>query len=438
MKHLLFDFFRCLLLFFGLSSGTLLAQPGMGIRLGEGTVLTPQVNVSYNYDDNVDLRRRAVGEDAEALDQNTSDSYYEYLASLRLNRIAGNRQLRASTWYGQEFYQSFSELDSENYGASAGYFWVRPGGKTSFDLNALYEYAVDRAGSQEDELGETNNILRDFDNVSERVTRDIYSLNAVLDHELINDLGTALIFGYYQTDYKDILYNDRISYDYEAELNYRLSDKTQPYGRIGMGIDDDDGFVDEAEKPFFLLGTRYTATDKLRLDVAVGYEEYNRTRLLRTFSTDENGDVIVDSTTPGEEENDSGLKYTANIFYRATSKTTLSLRGRNGYDSVSSSTGSSRRENSVSLTGRHQTTRNINQSLTVNWREDDYLSPVARDGIEYDEVKETLRFQYRLNYETLRPWLSFFGNVSYEDGSSEIPGEDYTQTVLSLGAKLRY
>jgi hypothetical protein len=422
----------------GLISFSLFAQPGSGVRVGEGTVLIPRLRLSYNYDDNVNLRRRATGEgEADVLDENTSDTFYEYLASLELKRFVGNRQLRANAWYGQDFYQSFSDLDSEKYGASAGYFWARPGGRTSLDLSALYEYAVDRAGSTEDGLEGTNNILRDFETVSERVVRDVYSFNAVLDHKLMTDLGTALIFGYYETDYEESIFNDRTSFDYEAELNYRLSDKTQPYFRIGLGIDEDEGFVDDAEKPFYLFGIRYTLTEKTRIDLAVGYQEYTRTPFNRTFTTGPDGEVI-ENRTPGEELTDDGIKYTANMYYNATSKTTFILRGRNGYDSVASSTASSRQENSVSLVAAHQTTRNIKQSFIVNWREDDYLSPITSNGIEYDELKETLRYQYRLNYQTVRPWLSFFGTVSYEDGSSNIPGEDYTQTLLSLGATLQY
>lgn len=413
------------------------AQPGSGIKLGETTVLIPQVRVSYNYDDNVNLRKRAKSEESPTLDDNTSDSYSSYLASLNLTRFAGNRQLRGNAWYGQDFYDSFTELDSEKYGASGEFFWASPGGKTSLDLNLLYEYAVDRAGSTEDGLQGTGNVLPDFETVSERVVRDIYAFNATLNHELTTDMGTALSFGYHESDYEDEIFNDRTSTNYAVELNYRLTDKTQPYVQLGIGYDEDDGFVDEAEKPYFLVGARYKMTEKTSVNLAVGYEEYTRTPFERSFSRGADGQLIQEKT-PGEEIEDSGFKYSASIHYRATSKSTLILHARNGYDSVASGNANSRRENSVSLTAAHQTTPRINQSLTANWRNDDYLSPVTVGEEEIDEEKETLRYQYRVNYETVRPWLSFFGNVSFEDGSSQIPGEDYTQTVLSLGATLRY
>ena len=106
---------------------------------------------------------------------------------------------------------------------------------------------------------------------------------------------------------------------------------------------------------------------------------------------------------------------------------------------MSAGFGRSRQENSVSATGRHQTTHRINQSILVNWRKDEYFTDIATDDEEeFIEVKDTYRYEYRIDYSTRRPWMSLFGTINYEDGSSRFETENYHQLQVSLGAKLRY
>lgn len=400
-------------------AATLHAQPGSGIRLGEQTLLVPNLSLSYNYNDNVGIRRRALTEEGDVpIDTNLSDTYYRYTASLRLTRLTDTRRLHLTGWYGQDYYQDYTSLNGENYGTSAHLVWVPKNDRTTVDINASYEHTVDRIGSEDLNLG--TNPLQEVENISDRVERDLTKATVKLDQELIHRLGAALIFAYDNTDYTEEFYNDRTSYDYIAELNYEYSAKSHPYLRGGYGVDDDDGFEDNATKPFILAGLRYTATDKLRFDIGAGYETYTRT------------------PTESEELKDSGLKYHLDVNYRASAKSSFRLSGRNGFDSVSTSNSSSRRENAVVLTYRHQTTRKLNQSLVFSWREDDYLSPILVQGQEVDDLRETLRYQYALDYQTVRPWLSLFGKVSYEDGSSKIPGDNYNETEVSVGAQLRY
>ncbi|MDF3129913.1 outer membrane beta-barrel protein [Kiritimatiellaeota bacterium B1221] len=394
------------------------AQPGSGIRIGEQTLLVPQLALSYNYNDNVAVRSRALSEGDVPLNAKQSDTYYSYNASLALTRMTDNRRLRLNGWYGQDAYQDYSDLDGDTYGVGGAFNWTRPGASTTVEVTGKYEHAVDRAGSDGLDLG--TNPLLDVENISDRVERDMTRATVNINQDLMNRLGAAFIFSYYDTAYIEELYNDRTSYDYIVELNHQLSDKSKPYLRAGIGIDEDEGFEDDATKPFVLGGIRYTATEKLRFDLGAGYETYTRTPI------------------GNEELEDSGVKYTLNANYKATAKSSIRVSGRNGYDSISNTSSSSRRENAVVLSYRHQTTRRFNQNLVLSWREDDYLSPIMVSGEEIDEVKETIRYQYKINYQTVRPWLSLFGNVSYEDGSSKIPNESYNETEVSLGAQLRY
>lgn len=404
-----------------------IAQPGSGIRLGNQTILVPKLTGAANYDDNVNLRRRALSDEGgEILEENESDTFLSYSAMLSLTRLVGNRRLTASAWYGESTYDEYSQLNGENYGARGEYFWTRPGGRTTFGASGGYEHAVDRSGGESADFG--SNTDQEIENVSERVERDIAKASVTINQELTSDLGSSFVLGYEDVAYVEEDFNDRTSYDYVLELNHQFSEKTQPYARLGLGIDDDEGFEGNAEKPFYLLGVRYTATDKLRIDVAIGYQTYSRTRIDRDpLDEIDNNDI-----------EDSGLKYTLNIAYQATVKSSFRINGKNGYDSVASSSSTSRRENNVSLSYRHQTTRRINQSLLVSWRKDDYLTPITVGDGEIDELKETVRYQYSFNYQTGKPWLNLFAKVSYEDGSSKFPGDSYDQTEVAVGVTARY
>lgn len=405
------------------------AQPGNGIRLGPMTVLTPEFSTSVNYNDNNNIRARSLSESDRPLSQNDSDTYFSNEIALYITHLSNNSRYTGHTWYGRESYQDFSELDGERYGVNTGWFWARPNERTSLKMDFSFQHAIDHSLSSQ-ELSEDSDISEELVNVSERVERDITKFTTNLSQALMTDVKGVFVFSYDDTAYDQDRFNDRTRTEYIGELNHQYSIKTQPYARVGIALDDDEGLDGNGEKPFFLFGVRYAPTSKLRLDAGVGYETYTRTPI---SGFDQDGTPLN-----GVELEDSQLKYTFTANYAATRKTRISLWARNGYNSVASAGSSSREEKMLALNVRHQITNRFNHSLGVSWREDDYLNPIpAGDGL-VDELKETLQFKYSLDYQTVRPWLSLFGWVSYEDGNSEIPGESYTETAARVGARLKY
>lgn len=410
------------------------AQPGSGIRVGENSVLVPEVNASFNYNDNVALRQQAVSEeDGTPLNQNESDTYLNTQASLALRHWGDFAQYTLRGWLSTRKYDKNSNLDRDTYGVNGGMFWTSSDLKTSVGGDLSYQRATDRTEISESFVGQTNE-SDTFENVSERVERDELRANANVSHQLLNRLRVT--GGYNITDiaYVEEIYNDRTSQLITGELAYTLSDKTAPYVRVGLGLDEDEGFADTAEKPFYLVGFRYTLTDKLNVDAAVGYESFTRTpyEFVPNF-VERRFDKV-----PGEEEKDSGMKYVFTVNYAATSKLRLSLNARNGFGSVASTGSNSREEMAATFAMTHQTTRQLRQRLSASWREDDYLEPFLSEGEEIDELKETLWYQYRIDYQTVRPWLSLFANVSYEEGTSNLPDNDYDEFEVTVGATARY
>lgn len=406
------------------------AQPGSGIRLSPNSSLTPGLTSTINYDDNISLRRRALSQGTEGLSDGDSDTYFGNTVSLRFTHLRDETQFNVYSWYGREDYQDISELDNDRYGASFGVVKSFPNGRTVLEADASFQHATDFSENLRgieilDEEG--------LENISERVERDIIRLNFAINQQLTTSIGSALIFVYDDTDYKVDNFNDRTNTEYILELNHRLSPKTQPYVRVGIAREDDDGFDGTNDKPFVLGGVRHSPTDKLRFDVAAGYEQYNRTPLVREPNFEEQRFDMV----PGEKIEDESLRWSLRLNYAATRKSSFSLTGRTSTSALG--TESSARETvSLAASMRHITTDRVTQSVLVSWREDDYLSPITVGDTEIDEVKETLVYQYQVDYQTVRPWLELFARVKFEDGSSKLPDEDYTQTTALLGASLRY
>ncbi|MCC5843116.1 MAG: outer membrane beta-barrel protein [Verrucomicrobia bacterium] len=408
------------------------AQPGSGIRIGEQTVITPEVSASVNYNDNVNLRRRALSEGGEVLNNNDSDRFLNTQVSLAFRHWTDQTQWNARAWYGERRYDEQSNLDRDTYGASAGLFWVSPAATRDLSWNASFQRAVDR--TELTGVAVDTESSEELDNVSERVERDEIRSSLALGQQLTTSVRGTASYSLTDIEYKEEQFNNRTSHLFTGELSYQFSDKTSPYFRVGLGLDDDEGLDGNAERPFYLAGIRYRPTDKLFIDVAVGYETYTRTPLVFEPNFEEQRMERV----PGDELKNSGLKYTANIRYAATTKTRVTLSARNGFSAGSSQGSSSREETALSAALSHQTTSQLSQRISISWREDDYLTPLTVQGEDVNELKETLWYQYRLDYQTVRPWLSLFANLSYEDGSSRIPGDNYTEMQITAGARARY
>jgi hypothetical protein len=410
-----------------LLTGPVFAQPGSGIWVGDNTVLLPEIQGSAGYNDNVNLRRRALGVGGEDLNRKESDSFFEGRLSLGLRHLGDMGQYNARGWISAKRYDENSELDGDTFGASLGFLWLPREIDLNASLNVSYEQATDRSELADDaaQQGAGN---PEFENVAERVERDQLRVSGSLTRQLTHRLRTTAGFSILDVDYADERFNDRTSQLYQVELAYALTDFTAPYLRAGLGRDRDQGFADTAERNLVLFGFRYNPADAIQLDLAAGYESFRRTPYLSGSG----------GRAAGEEEKDSQLKFQGILLYTLNHQTRISLSAMNGYGSVASARGNAREELSATVSLSHQTTPQIGQRVSVSWREDSYLAPLFSNGESFDEVKETLWYQYRIDYQTVRPWLSLFANLSYEDGSSKIPNNDYTETQILIGLTARY
>lgn len=401
----------------------LMAQPGGGINVGQQTLFVPSVTASYLYDDNISIRERALDKGGDRLDDGDSDSSISTGVNLSMQHWNASTRVSAAAWYHTLRFSDRDELDDETYGVEGTAFWSRSTGDTTLKLIGSMQRAIERSQRAEDFTADLEQ-SRELENIGERVKRDETRAQMELNQRLITDVRGVFSYAYADYEYNLERYNDRSTHTPLMELNYQWTPKTQPYAKVGVVFTDDDGFEKSAENLFYLLGVRYSPTPKLDMDVAGGYENYKRTP-----SEGEDAGKTVD---------DSNIKWTARMNYALTRKTRATLSGRTGFGSVASPGSSSREETSVSFSLNHRLSNQLSHRASVAWRHDDYISAFPARGTTYDETKETLYYQYRIDYQTVRPWLSVFGQVGHEDGSSKIPGDSYTQNEIRLGVTARY
>lgn len=408
------------------------AQPGSGIRIGDQTVLSPSVTANISYNDNLNLQRRALSRPEEEFSRSESDLYLEGVVSLNLIHRSEQSQYHMRTWYTERQYQDFSELNRDTYGASLSWLWTSPHDRTAVDGSISFQQAVDRLETIE-EVNPQVEIL-EFESAVDRVKRDEFRMRLNLDQQILQSLRGSLSYVIRDTEYEDDRFNNSTDQIFTARLGFDLTPKTKPYLLAGMRLEDSEGLDGHGENPFVSAGVRYSVSDKINFDGNIGFERFIRTPLVRERDPS-TGEII---RVPGEELDDEGLKYSLSLNYAATDKSFFRFGARSGFGSLSNNSTNAREETVLSAQFTHRTTDRLQQTVSLVFQQNDYEEVFTIDDEEIDEVNETYTVQYGMNYQTVRPWMSFFALLSYEDSASELPNQSYTETQVTAGITLTY
>lgn len=414
------------------SMNTAIAQLGSGVQLGPDTVLSPSASGNISYNDNLNLQRRALSRPQEEFSRSESDVYLEGVLSLSLSHRSEQTRYNVRTWYSERQYQDFSELNRDAYGASASWLWTAPHERTSVDGSISFQRAVDRLESIE-EVNPQVDIL-EFESAVDRVKRDVFRLRLNLDQQILQSLRASLSYVMRETEYTDERFNNSADQVFTGRLGYDLTPKTRPYLLAGLRLEDNEGLDGYGENPFAQAGVRYIFTDKINFDGNIGFERFIRTPLVRDRDP-ETGEI---RRVPGEELEDEGIKYALFINYAATEKSFFRLGARRGFGSLSNNSTNAREETILSARFTHRTTDRLQQTISLVFQQNDYDDLFTIGEEEIDEVSETYTIQYGMNYQTVRPWMSFFALLSYEDNASDLPNQSYTETQITAGITLTY
>lgn len=410
---------------------SLFAQAGSGILLGEGTVLTPSVSLTVNHSDNVNLTARAEGVDiGGTLKNSNSDTYFTQTAALNLDSQGGAFQWSGRTWYTNSAYDKFGELDNQTYGVAANGWVTSATGRTTLNVGLDWQHAIDSSEVFPD-LNDT--LISNVQVVSQRSERDEYRSNVDLSHAVTDKITGTLGYGYTYTDFKDNTYRDFTDQNVSGTISYALSEFLNIYFTTGSHyIDQEKSSTEDLEyfsgweDPYFTVGINadrpMQLTDKITFNVSAGYVTRSQ----------------VEQDGSRETTEESKVALAGNLNYAISPKTTFSLGARSGLETESTPGSSLRDSTTVDAALTNQISNRLTHRASIGWRKDDYLDPLPTTAGFVDEKKETVVYSYDINFTTLRPWLSLFGSLKYEDGSSEIPDDNYTETLVSAGVTLRY
>ncbi len=392
----------------------LAAQPGSGIKTGANTVWIPEVELSANYSDNIDTRASSVGEAATG-----EDSYFESLFALTLRHMGGeNNQVYGRGFWSYQAYQDNSELDAPEYGVTLGTVVSSRSGRSTVKLEGLAQHAVDDSITRAS-FGEEDASLEPLEAAVDRVKRDEFGGYAFYDQAISRLLGIALKYGYTDVDYEQDFNQDKILQDFSVQLYHQSTPKVRSYLETEYNIEENDSLRDDANTIAALGGFIYEVTSKVNLDLAVGFEQYDRKELV------------------GEDFDENGFKFRLTGTWFPTPKLIVSASGDNGFESGASA-GSARETTGLVASVIHQSSQELSQTLMASYTLDDYLADVTTPEGLIDEETETLYFLYRLDYTTPKSWLKLFFTASYEDGSSEIPNNSYNTTEVGIGLSASY
>ncbi len=419
----------CLLLF---AASLAFGQPGSGVKIGPSTVLSPSASGNISYNDNLNLQRRALSRPQEEFSRSESDLYLESVFSLNLRHRSEQTQYTVRSWYSERKYQDFNELDRDTYGASASWLWHAPHDRMTIDGSASFQRAIDQIESIEEVNPQIDAL--EFESAVDRVKRDISRLRLNISQDLLESLNASVSYLITDTKYVDDRFNNSSEQLITGRLGYDLSPKTRPYLLAGLKLVDNEGLDGNGENPFAQVGVRYNFSDKINLDGNVGYERFIRTPRIKERDPNTGETLRV----PGEELDDGGVRYGIFLNYAATKKSFFRFGARREFGSLSSNSTNAREETIFSARVNHRTTDRLQQTFSLVFQQNDYEETFNIGDEEIDEVNNTYTLQYGVNYQTVRPWMSLFALLSYEDNSSDLPNQSYTETQITAGITLTY
>jgi hypothetical protein len=408
---------------------TAMAQPGTGILLSDFMVLKPSATFTVSRSDNANLTARSRGEFvAGTLSDPQPDTHFTQGVALDLSNRGGILPLKGRAWWNNQTYDRFDQLDHETYGV--GVNTLLGGHKTTLTIAADYQHSVN-ASQVFDGVNDT--LIPEVQTLSQRSERDEYHANARLTRKITDKTDASVSYSYKVTDFNDTTFRKTTEQNVTGRIVRKITQVLKVYAEVGSThIDQEKSTAEDLEyfngweDPYFNLGINadqpFELTDKISFNLSAGYVTRSRVAQDGTRSTDE----------------EATLALNGNLVYVVTPKTTFTLSVRNGLESDFIPGSSLRETTSVNVRLSNQLTDRVSHYITTGWRNHDFFDPLPTTSGLVDEEKDTMIYTYSITYTTLQPWLSIFGTVSYEDGTSNIRDESYDETLLTAGVSLSY
>lgn len=386
-----------------LSMGFGLALSGLGqselaVRAGSLT-LAPIASLSGAYDSNI----------ARTSSDETDDFFLDYTAGLRIGNQADQIECDGLLFLSQRSYQ---DDDSRDFGAAGESLSL------SFGSTDRVTYRLQQSSRRVEDLDDfapssnfggipTDNFL----DADARSRRDVHEFGTAVGTVLSDKTEVDTSYQFRKTDYASDALLDQTGHGAQAELAYRVTDKSAALLTLIGGLQDSAQVEDEAVYTAARMGARTRGTDRLNLKAGAGILNYER---------------------PGDGGTENLFNFDATTSWAVTDKTVLQLEGRNGMQMSSISQGNTVDFSTFRMGLSTRAAQSLVLSSSAIYRIDDYEDPVAvQDGVANRKDKGT-SVEVRMDYLMPSKHLRLFAKMAYETVDSTIRDYDLTRALVGL------
>lgn len=431
------------MLSFALSLGAVSAFDE-GINLGVAR-LSLFGELSGTYDSNArivvpkgEIQDRQIFQDEEigGISDKEEDIFLELTLGGKLFRET-DRFYAALSLLGQfRRYFDFDDLDNESYIQE---FEIRFGerrfDKLTLSLRQSYREVFDyeSAAYPDDFTNPDTEKLFLSEDRTERVSRQLLDLAGILTWRVTDKLNADFSVAYGSIEYDTDRLFDWYDIKYQAELDYRLTDKTAALLTGQYGVQNSDGLENEPDYYVIRGGILNRTTDKLTFKGGVGAGKYDRFR----EKPDERNPNAEDIASTGSDTIDY-LSFDVAGDYDLSQRTKLQFIGRNAVQPAAQYRDNPKIVTVASVGISHRLWERFRLAGTVSYRNDDYEDPVEVDTGVFVDQKDTIwGGQVRLDYLPPRGNLNVYVEARYENRDTTLPDEDYDQLRLTIGIRLQ-
>ena len=382
------------------------AQEARGFKLSEYSSVSPFVEGSVTYDDNVPLN--PIGEEEE-------DFYIDIVLGLSFLRQTEKSNLSLRGWFQRREYFEFVELDKDTWQENIEYVRGNPDTlqirlKQRHGDLADYEFTQSDVSEASERREATQRLI---ETRTRRVKRALDDLEAAVARKT-RKLDLQVRVAYSAVDFTDSDYDlyNWAELHLDPFLGLQLSEKTlvSLSGSVGQQMSDND--LSNLDYWRALLGLQYTPTEKTRLTLGGGLQEH-----------------IV----PANHELDNfGFHFDVNGMWAATEKLTLQFFGRNEFQPTSAFSSNTKRVDQGSIGAVYDVTRRVYCTLGLSGRADNYTAPV---GGQQEPLETLVAPQGKIVVRNKKKNIMIYLKARYEMFESNFQ-DDYNQLRIVLGANI--
>lgn len=385
------------------------AEPRAGISLGAGFTLSPFVEGSVTYDDNI--RLAAEGDETE-------DLFYGLVGGLSLMKSTDGFVSNLRGWYRTRRYKEADDLDDNTWQESFGLV-IGDVENLQLKLDQKYSDISDYEFTQSDIGGgsQEDMTLRLIEGRTRRINRVLNDVGASVLHQT-EKLHIQAGGGYASVSFDDDSnLNDWSELEAMVGASHETTDKSSITLMGAYGSQDTDNGLQSARFTKIRLGVKSQRSTKVSVNIGGGVQFYQAED---SYGSTEKLDEIV-------------FNYSLNAAWAVTRKVSVHAFGRDEVVPTSAFENNAKRVDQVSLGTLWRPFQDWETSLGASYRADTYLRLI--NGIDAEETLSGL--QFKIGYVPGDHIINVVINLRYEEFESNIQ-DDYTQFRASLLLNLTY